>query len=56
MKEPIIKSATKLVLIGITLAIIALAFLQIEVWEPLSTIAVMVFSFYFGQKSLPPNQ
>lgn len=52
MEKSILLSATRIVLLLITLAIIVLAFLQVEVWEPLKTLSIMVFSFYFGQKSI----
>lgn len=46
----ILQSATKVTLLLIVLSIIILNFLQIEVWEPLKTIAISVVSFYFWQK------
>ena len=49
----ILNSATKIVLILIVISIILLNILQIEVWEPLKSIALMVISFYFWQKTIP---
>lgn len=46
----ILTSATKLVLIGITLAIIAGTFTGHIESEVIKTLSLMVFSFYFGQK------
>lgn len=46
----IINSATRIVLILIVLSIIILNFMQIEVWEPLKSMAICVISFYFWQK------
>lgn len=47
----IFNSATKLVLLIIVISIVTLNFLQIEVWEPLKSISLMVISFYFWQKN-----
>jgi len=55
MKEPILKSATKISLLLIVTSVIVLNFLSIEVWEPLKSVTLMVVSFYFGQKSLSVN-
>lgn len=44
------KSATKITLLLIVISVIALNFMQIEVTEPLKTMAVAVISFYFWQK------
>ena len=49
-RKPFYLSATKITLILITVSIIALNFMQIEAWEPLKSIALMIFSFYFWQK------
>jgi len=49
----VLSSATKLVLIMIVIAIIVLNFVQIEVKEPLKTIAIMIVSFYFGKTQVP---
>jgi len=46
----ILKSATKISLLLIVLSIIGLNIFQIEVGEPLKSIALMIVSFYFGQK------
>jgi len=46
----ILKSATKVTLIVLVLAVIVLNVFQIPTEEPLKTIATMVVSFYFGQK------
>ena len=45
------KSATKIVLILLVVAVIILTWLRIEVAEPLKTISLMVISFYFWQKN-----
>jgi hypothetical protein len=50
MKD-IYSSATKLSLLLIIIAIIWLAYLKIEVTEPLKSIALVVISFYFWNKS-----
>lgn len=46
----IYNSATKICLILIVISIIILNFIQIEVWEPLKSISLMIVSFYFWQK------
>jgi hypothetical protein len=48
--KPFYMSATRITLLVIVLSIVILNFLQIEVWEPLKSMALMVISFYFGQK------
>lgn len=48
--KPFYMSATKIVLLLLVIAIIVLNFMQIEVGEPLKSMALMVISFYFGQK------
>ncbi len=52
MENKILNSATRIVLILITISIIGMNWMSIEIWEPLKTLAVMVFSFYFGKKSV----
>lgn len=47
----ILKSASKISLLLIVFAIIVLTWLSIEVTEPLKTIAIMITSFYFGNKT-----
>jgi len=49
-KKPFYKSATKITLLLLVIATIALNFLQIEAGEPLKSITLMVISFYFWQK------
>jgi len=49
-KKPFYKSATKITLLLLVISTIALNFLQIEAWEPLKSITLMVISFYFWQK------
>ncbi len=49
----IFNSATKLVLVLVVIAIIALNFIEIDVKEPLKTIAIMIVSFYFGKSQVP---
>ncbi len=46
----IFSSATKIVLLMITLAVIVMTFMWIEITEPMKTISIMVVSFYFWQK------
>lgn len=45
------KSATKITLLLIVISVIVLNFMQIEVWEPLKSISLMIISFYFWQKT-----
>lgn len=48
----ILNSATKIVLVLVVSAIIALNAFGIPVEEPLKTISLMIVSFYFGQKTI----
>lgn len=48
--KPFYMSATKITLLLIVISIIVLNFMQIEVAEPLKSVALMVISFYFWQK------
>lgn len=50
----IFTSATKLVLLAVTLALIAFTFLGKVDGKDFMTIALMVFAFYFGQKTNVP--
>jgi hypothetical protein len=47
----IFSSATKIVLLAITIALIAFTFLGKVDGKDFMTIALMVFAFYFGQKT-----
>ena len=51
-KKGIFSSATKIVLLLITIAVIWMTWMWIEVTEPLKNLSIMVFSFYFGQKTM----
>lgn len=48
--ENILQSATKIVLLLIVVALIALTFLKIVDAKDFISIALMIVSFYFGQK------
>lgn len=50
-RKPFYLSATRITLLLLITSVIALNFLNIEVWEPLKSIALMVVSFYFWQKN-----
>lgn len=47
----IYKSATKITLLALVIALIALTFLGKADAEPFKTVILMVISFYFGQKT-----
>jgi hypothetical protein len=51
----ILKSATKIVLLALVFALIALTAFKITDSETFKTVILMVVSFYFGQKSNPTN-
>jgi len=49
--KSIYSSATKIVLIAMTIALIGFTAFQIVEGKDFMTIALMVFAFYFGQKT-----
>ena len=53
--KPFYMSATKITLLLIIVSVIVLNFMQIEVAEPLKSVALMVISFYFWQKNTTNN-
>lgn len=52
----ILNSATKISFLLITWALIYMAIMWIEVTEPFKTIAIMVYTFYFGQKVISKSE
>jgi len=49
----ILKSATKITLLVLTLALVYMSVAGIEINETFKTAYLMVLSFYFGQKTNP---
>ena len=52
----ILKSATRITLLLVIMAIIWLNAFQIDISETLKSIALMIVSFYFWQKTLDNNK
>ena len=47
----ILNSATKIVLLAMTAALIGLSFMQLEIPELFDSVMIAVVAFYFGQKN-----